>query len=81
MSAATSGSFPLSSDESGYDKTSVMRAAIEMVMRLSKGGEKHREEIAKIVLKFADEADHDANALANLTIAEMTRGQQKRPPA
>jgi acyl-CoA reductase-like NAD-dependent aldehyde dehydrogenase len=67
----------MSYNESSYGQTSVMRAAIEMVMRLSKGAEKHRDEIAKIVLKFADEADHDANALANLTIVEMTKKQTK----
>jgi hypothetical protein len=62
------------------DKTSVMRAAIEMVTRLRGGGENNRDEIAAIVLKFTDEADHDANTLANLTIAEMTKNKQKRPP-
>jgi mannitol/fructose-specific phosphotransferase system IIA component len=71
----------VSVNESSDDRTSVIRAAIEMVMRLSEGGEEHREEVSRIVLKIADQGDHDANALANLTIAVMGANKQKQPPA
>jgi hypothetical protein len=54
-----------------------MLAAVEMVMRLSKGGERHRDEIAKLVLEIADEADHDANTLAHLTMTAIAEPQRK----
>jgi hypothetical protein len=31
----------------------------------------------KVVLKIADEGDHDANALANLAISAMSEPQRK----
>jgi hypothetical protein len=61
----------MSYNESSYEQTSIIQAAIEMVARLRKDGNRHRDEIVRVVLKIANEADHDANTLANLAISAM----------
>jgi hypothetical protein len=67
----------MSYNDSSYEQSSVMRAAIEMVMRVSQNGDKQRDEVIKVVLKIADEGDHDANALANLAITAMSEPQRR----
>jgi hypothetical protein len=67
----------VSFNESSSAQTSVIQAAVEMVARLSKDGDKRRDEIV-LVLKIADQGNHDANTLANLSIAAM-RGPTEKP--
>ena len=67
----------MSYNESSYHRTGVMHAAVEMVMRLSKDGERQRDEIVKLVLEIADEADHDVNTLAHLAMAAIAEPQRK----
>ena len=66
----------MSYNESSYHQTSVMRAAVVMVMRLSKNGERKRDEVVKVVLEIADEADHDAYTLAHLAMAAIAEPQR-----
>jgi hypothetical protein len=64
-------------NESSYEQTSIMRAAIEMVMRLTKDGNKRRDEVANVVLSIADRGDHDAHTLAILAIEAMAEPARK----
>jgi hypothetical protein len=64
-------------NESSYERTSVMRSAIEMVLRLTKDGDKRRDEVAKVVLSIADQGDCDAHTLAILAIEAMSEPSQK----
>jgi hypothetical protein len=61
----------VSLNEYSYEQTRVMRDAIEMVVRLTKDGAERRDEISLIIVRIADQTTFDANALANLTLAEM----------
>jgi hypothetical protein len=66
----------MSYNESSYEQTGIIQAAVEMVVRLRKDGNIRRHEIIKVVLKIADEADHDANTLANLAISAMAEPER-----
>jgi hypothetical protein len=67
----------MSYNESSYEQTSVIQAAIAMIRRVSKDCDKRRDEAIKVVLKIANEGDHDANTLANLAMAEMAEPERK----
>jgi hypothetical protein len=67
----------MSYNDSSYEQTSIIQAAIEMVARQTKDGDLHRDDIVKVVLKIADAGDHDANSLANLAIKAMSEPQRK----
>jgi hypothetical protein len=68
----------MSYNDSSCEQTSIIQAAIEMVARQTKDGDLHRDDIVKVVLKIADEGDHDANALANLAISAMSLNERRR---
>jgi hypothetical protein len=67
----------MSQNESRDEQTSIIQAAIEMVARHSKDGDVDRDEIVKVVLKIANDGDHDANTLANLAIEKMGEPSRK----
>jgi hypothetical protein len=48
-----------------------MRDALEIVVRLTQGGEDRRDQISKMIFRIADQITFDATALANLTLSEM----------
>jgi hypothetical protein len=58
-------------NESSYEQTPAMRQAVDIVAGQIKDGEHRRDEIAKVVLSISSEANFDAVALANLTLAKM----------
>jgi hypothetical protein len=64
-------------NESSYERTRIMRDAVEMVVRLTQDGEHRRDEIAKIIVRIATEITLDAPALANLTLSEMADTARK----
>jgi hypothetical protein len=61
-------------NESSYEQTPAMRQAVDIVAGQIKDGEHRRDEIAKVVLSISSEANFDAVALANLTLAKMASG-------
>jgi hypothetical protein len=64
-------------NKSSYERTRIMRDALEMVVRLTQDGEHRRDEITKIIVRIATEINLDATALANLTLAEMADEARK----
>jgi hypothetical protein len=58
-------------NESSYEQTSVMREALETVVRQVPYGEHRRDEIARIILRIAVAITLDPVALTNLTLSEM----------
>jgi hypothetical protein len=67
----------VSHNKSSYERTSVILAATEMVLRMTKDGDRRRVEIGKIVFAIADQGDHDAHTLAHVAIAAMDEPLRK----
>jgi hypothetical protein len=59
------------------EQTRIARDAVDMVVLLTKGGEERRNEITKIAFRLADQIEHSATALANLTLIEMAETARK----
>jgi hypothetical protein len=64
-------------NESSYEQTSVMREALEAVVRQVPNGDVRRDEIARIILRIAGAITLDPMALANLTLSEMADRARK----
>jgi hypothetical protein len=60
-----------------HEQTRLAREAVEMVVVLTKHGEKRREEIARVAFRLAVQIEHSAAALANLTLMEMAEMSRK----